>query len=232
MKAHFKTPLRNRLARFILRPVFRGIFHLLSRVTITGLINIPATGPYLIAINHLSIFEPPFLLSFWPAAPEAVAAVEIWERKGQSTLVQLYGALQVHRGEYDRKIIDQVMSALEAGRPVAIFPEGGRTHKPGLRQALPGAAFILDKARVPVVPVGIVGTTDDFLRRALHAQRPALEMHIGQPLCMPPLSGKGEDRRLERQKHVDMVMEHIARLLPVEYRGIYADRVASETIPQ
>lgn len=232
MKAPFKTPLQNRLARLILRPVFRGIFHILSRVTITGLENIPPTGPYLIACNHLSLFEPPFLLSFWPVAPEGVAAVEIWGRIGQSTLVQLYGALQVHRGEYDRKIIDQVMSALDAGRPVAIFPEGGRTHKPGLRQALPGAAFILDKARVPVVPVGIVGSTDDFLYRALHAQRPALEMHIGQPLQMPPLSGKGEDRRIERQKHVDLVMEHIARLLPVEYRGIYADRVASETIPQ
>ncbi len=227
MKESYKVPAGNRLARFVLRPVFKGIFHLLSRVTITGLENIPQHGAYLVAVNHLSLIEPPFVLAYWPNAPEGVAAVEIWERKGQATLVQLYGALQVHRGEYDRKIIDTVLAALDAGRPVVIFPEGGRSHRPGLRQALPGVAFILDKAQVPVVPVGVVGSTDDFLQRALHGKRPSLEMHIGQPLVLPPITGKGEERRLERQHNVDLVMERIASLLPVEYRGIYAERVSS-----
>ena len=227
MKESYKVPAGNRLARFLIRPVFKGIFHILSRVTITGLENIPPRGAYLIAINHLSLLEPPFVLTFWPVAPEGVAAVEIWERTGQSTLVRLYGAMQVHRGEYDRKIIDKVLAALEAGRPVAIFPEGGRSHKPGLRQALPGVAFILDKAQVPVVPVGVVGSTEDFFQRALHGKRPELEMHIGKPLVLPPIMGKGEERRLERQHNVDLVMERIADLLPVEYRGIYAQRVSS-----
>lgn len=229
-KAFYKVPPGNRLARSILRPAFRGIFHILSWVSITGLKNIPRSGAYLIAINHLSLFEPPFVLTFWPTAPEVVAAVEIWERKGQAILVRLYGALQVHRGEYDREIIEKVLSALGAGQPVAIFPEGGRTHKPGLRQALPGVAFILDKARVPVVPVGIVGTSDDFFKRALRGKRPVLEMHIGQPLVLPPIVGKGEERRQERQHNVDLVMEQIARLLPVEYRGIYAERVSFERL--
>jgi 1-acyl-sn-glycerol-3-phosphate acyltransferase len=227
VKESYKVPAGNRLARFLIRPMFKGIFHILSRVTITGLENIPPRGAYLIAINHLSLIEPPFVLTFWPVAPEGVAAVEIWERTGQSTLVRLYGALQVHRGEYDRKIIDKVLAALEAGRPVAIFPEGGRSHKPGLLQALPGVAFILDKAQVPVVPVGVVGSTEDFFRRALQGKRPELEMHIGKPLVLPPIEGKGEERRLERQHNVDLVMERIADLLPVEYRGIYAQRVSS-----
>jgi 1-acyl-sn-glycerol-3-phosphate acyltransferase len=228
VKRAYKIPAGNRLARSLLRPVFQGIFHTLSRVRFTGLNNIPGSGPYLIAINHLSLFEPPFVLTFWPVAPEAVAAVEIWERRGQATLVRLYGALQVHRGEYDRIIIDKVLAALAAGYPVAIFPEGGRSHKPGLRQALPGLAFILDKARVPVVPVGVVGATDDFLIRALHGKRPDLEMHIGRPLLLPPITGKGEERRQERLRNVDLVMEQIARLLPAEYRGIYAEQVSSE----
>ncbi len=227
MKERFKVPPFNRLARFTIRPLFRGIFNLLSQVSITGLENIPSSGAYLIAINHLSLFEPPLVLTFWPKAPEAVAAVEVWQRRGQSTLVRLYGALQVHRGEYDRVIIDKVLAALDAGLAVAIFPEGGRSHAPGLRRALPGVAFILDKARVPVVPVGIVGSTDDFLRQALGGRRPKLEMRIGQPLRLPAITGRGEERRQERQRNVDLVMEQIARLLPAEYRGIYAERVSS-----
>lgn len=228
MKEPYRVPAYNRLARFIFRPVFRGIFHILSRVTITGLENIPRVGAYLIAINHVSLFEPPLVLTFWPVSPEAVAAVEVWERKGQATLVRGYGALRVHRAEYDREIIDQVLAALEAGRPVVIFPEGGRSHTPGLRQALPGMAFILDKAGVPVVPVGVAGTSDDFLRRALQGKRPALSMNIGKPLRLPPLSGKGEERRRERQRNADLVMAQIARLLPGEYRGIYAEQASSE----
>ncbi len=228
MNESYQVPLGSRLARPILRVISQGIFRILSRVTISGLKNIPSSGAYLIAINHLSLFEPPLVLTFWPTPPEAVAAVEVWERKGQGTLVQLYGALQVHRREYYRVIIDKVLAALRAGRPVAIFPEGGRSHKPGLRQALPGVAFILDKARVPVVPVGVVGTSDDFLKWALRGKRPSLEMRVGQPMLLPPIVGKGKARRQERQRNVDLVMAQIAGLLPVEYRGIYAERVSSE----
>jgi 1-acyl-sn-glycerol-3-phosphate acyltransferase len=53
------------------------LFHLLSRVHLSGLEHIPVQGPYLIAVNHVSLFEPPLVLAFWPVAPEAVGAAEI-----------------------------------------------------------------------------------------------------------------------------------------------------------
>jgi hypothetical protein len=53
-------------------------------------------------------------------------------------------------------------------------------------------------------------------------------MNIGKPLRLPPLSGKGEERRRERQRNADLVMAQIARLLPGEYRGIYAEQASSE----
>jgi 1-acyl-sn-glycerol-3-phosphate acyltransferase len=52
----------------------------LGKVEITGLENVPKSGPYLIAINHISIFDPPFIIAFWPISPEAVGAVDIWEK--------------------------------------------------------------------------------------------------------------------------------------------------------
>jgi len=81
----------------------------------------------------------------------------------------------------------------------------------------------MDRARVPVLPVGIVGTTDDFLKRALRGERPLLEMHIGKSLELPPISGSAEKRRIARYNNADSVMAHIATLLPPEYRGVYAD---------
>jgi len=114
---------------------------------------------------------------------------------------------------------------LRAGYPLLIAPEGGRSHTPGMRRAKPGVAYLMDKAGVPVVPVGIVGSTDDFLERALRGQRPQIEMHIGPVLQLSPVIGKGKDRRKKRQQNADRVMAAIAILLPHNYRGVYADGV-------
>jgi 1-acyl-sn-glycerol-3-phosphate acyltransferase len=97
-----------------------------------------------------------------------------------------------------------------------------------MRRAMPGIAFILERARVPVVPVGVVGSTDDFARKAFSFKRPSLEMHIGKPFYLPPIEGSGPQRREARQRNADLVMGHIAALLPEEYRGVYADQVITE----
>jgi 1-acyl-sn-glycerol-3-phosphate acyltransferase len=222
-KIPYSIPSINRLNRLWIRPLFRGVFHLISQVRITGKENIPTQGPYIAAINHLSLFEPPFIVAFWPKALEPVGAVEIWSKPGQGVLVKLYGGIQVHRGEYDRQLIDKMLAALGAGYALLIAPEGGRSHAPGLRRGKPGVAFIVNKTNIPVIPVGIVGSTDDFLDKALHAKRPRLEMHIGKPLHLPPVTGKGLEKHASLQRNVDQIMLAIAELIPPEYRGVYAN---------
>ena len=219
----YTLPKRVRFFRWLVRPIFRIIFYILSPVKITGRENIPPRGAYLIAINHISLFEAPFITAFWPVAPEALGAADIWERPGQSTLVRNYGGIPIHRGEFDRQVLDLLLKVLHSGRPLLIAPEGGRSHVPGMRRAEPGIAFLVEKAGVPVVPVGIVGTTDDYLDRGLHGKRPLLEMHIGKPIQFDAEEMRGIDRRERRQANADLIMQHIAALLPGEYRGVYAD---------
>jgi len=221
MTIDYVIPWRNRLFRWISRPVFRMLFHILSGVRITGQENIPRTGAYVIAANHVSIYDPPLLVSFWPTPPEVLGAVEIWAKRGQSLLAYWYGGIPVHRGQYDRISIDKMLSALNSGRPLLVFPEGGRSHQPGMRQAFPGIAYLLEKADLQVIPVGITGTTEDFFTIAIHGQRPNLEMHIGRPFKLPPITSKGPSRRFDRQQNADCIMAHIAALLPLEYRGVY-----------
>ena len=217
----YEIPLGIRLFRILIRPVFRLIFYILCRVKVTGRENVPRQGAYLIAINHISLYEAPFILSFWPVAPEVVGAVDIWSKPGQSTLAKLYGGIPLRRGEYDRKVLDIATTVLQSGRPLLIAPEGGRSHTPGMRRALPGIAFLIDIARVPVVPVGFVGTTDDMMDKALRAKRPLIEMRIGKPIHLVSSDGKGTARRETRQRNTDQVMYRIADLLPEDYRGVY-----------
>jgi 1-acyl-sn-glycerol-3-phosphate acyltransferase len=225
MPTPYTVPLLNRAIRRLVRPSFRLLFHLLSPVKITGRENVPRRGGYLVAINHVSTYDPPFAIAFWPVAPEAVGAVEIWSRPGQSQLARLYGVIQVHRGEYDRSLLETMVAAVRAGRPLVIAPEGGRSHQPGLRQGMPGVAFIAEKAGVPVIPVGIIGTTRDYFQRASRGLRPPLEMRIGEPLHLPAVPGRGAERRAALQKNADLVMIHLAALLPEEYHGMYAGRI-------
>ena len=48
-------------------------------------------------------------------------------------------------------------------------------------------------------------------------------MRIGVTFELPPITGKGKTRRQSRQTNADLVMRHIADLLPEDYHGVYAD---------
>lgn len=219
--AHYHIPFGVLLFRAIVAPLFKLAFLVLCRVKFEGKENIPKTGPYIIAYNHVSLFEPPLLLSFWPYCPEAIAGADVFDRPGQKILVRAYGAIPVHRGEYDRKVIQDMLRVLSANKPLAIAPEGGRSHKPGLRKGFAGVAYLMDQARVPVLPVGVSGTSDDLGKHALRGKRPIIHIRIGKPFHLPPIEGSGEQRRAARQANADLVMRHIAALLPEEYWGLY-----------
>lgn len=218
----YRVPLRFRIIRPLLRTIFRAIFHSLARITITGQENVPRGRPYVAAMNHVSIYDPPFAAAFWPEYLEIIGAIDVFAKPGQGQLLRLYGVIPVHRGDYDRPLLTKLVTILKSGHPLLIAPEGARSHEPGMRPARLGIAYLVEKTNVPVLPVGIVGTTEDFWQRARRGQQPPLEMHIGKPLTLPPITMKGTERHAARQQNADLVMSHLAGLLPEEYRGVYA----------
>lgn len=225
MSSPFSVPFWVVVKRRLLRFVFRPIMRLLFRIRIEGQENIPTGSAYILAANHISLFEPPLLLGFWPELPEVIAGHDVWERPGQNVLVKLYGALPVRRGEYDRKVIESMLAVLHSGRPMMIYPEGGRSHHIGMRRAMPGVAYLVEKAQSPVLPVAVIGTHDDLLKDALKGKRAEIIIRIGKPFRLPPITSRGEARREARQKNADEVMLRIAELMPEEYHGVYAGQV-------
>lgn len=222
VKAYRPAWWRVWLARPFVRVVLRAVFWMLAPVRITGKGNVPRGTPYIVAINHVSLFDPPFVGVFFPKAVEAMGAAEVWDRPGQNILARLWGGIPVHRGDYDRAMFDTVLAVLRSGYSLLIAPEGGRSHTPGLRTAKLGVAYLAEQSGIPVVPVAIIGTTDDFWKKAVKGKRPRLEMHIGKPIDLPPVEGKGAERRASRQANADLVMRHLAGLLPQDYRGVYS----------
>jgi 1-acyl-sn-glycerol-3-phosphate acyltransferase len=219
----YQVPLRHKVSRPLLKAVFRFLFRTLGRVTIIGRGNIPHGKPCVIAMNHVSIFDPPLAGAFWPGPLEIIGAIDVFEKPFQGQLLRAYGVIPVHRGDYDRGLLTRMVRILEAGYPLLIALEGERSHVPGLRRAKPGVAYLAEKTHVPVVPMALVGTTEDFWQRAKRGERPLLEIRIGKPILLPGITSKGIEKHEMRQNNADLVMRYIAGLLPAEYRGVYAE---------
>lgn len=227
----YQIAFHQRMFRPVLSPLFRFLFRVFGHVTVNGRSNVPARGPYLVVFNHVSIYDPPLMISFWPTQLEILGATEIWHRPGQSVLARLWGAIPVKRGELDRVAMLKMISALQDGRPLLVSPEGTRSHIPGLQQAKSGVVYLIEKTGLDIVPVGVVGTADDFVKRAFTGKRPQLEMNIGPAFRLPDaLNVPGEAPRDTRQRKVDYLMVKIAELLPESYRGWYANIWAGDLI--
>ncbi len=221
----------NHLARKIIRGIGRMLYHNLTRLEIRGLEHVPASGSYLIVFNHISIFDPPAVMVLWPHAPEPLGAQEVWHEPDKKWLARLYGGIPLDRDQYDRTAVERVIQALKSGRMVMMAPEGRLSRQPGMRRARPGVAMIAERAGVPVVPVGVEGTTADFLQNVIRLRRPRLALHIGPAFHLPPVQPQpGERWSAAYQRNADLVMERIAALLPEQYRGIYG--AAAHASPQ
>ena len=222
MSADYQIPLRFKITRPTVKAVFRSIFHILGSVKVIGRENIPYGKPYVVAMNHVSIFDPPLIGAFWPESLEIIGAADVFDKPGQGQVLKIYGVIPVHRGDYDRALLTKIVRIIKSGFPLLIAPEGGRSHVPAMRRAKSGVAYIVEQTGVPVVPVGLV-TTEDFWQRAKRRENPQLEMRIGKPIILPEITVKGNERHEARQFNADLVMRHLAGLLPVEYRGVYAE---------
>lgn len=222
MKDEYRVPVHYRALRSVMRPLARGIFRALADVRVSGAEHIPYGKPYVVAMNHISIFDPPFAGAFWPERLEIIGAADVFDKPGQGLVLKLYGVIPVHRGDYDRALLTKTIQIIRSGLPLLIAPEGGRSHVTAMRRAKPGIAYIVEQTGVPVVPAGLVGTTGDFFQRAFRRPKPVLEMRIGKPIILPEIEAKGAQRREMRQRNADLVMSHLAGLLPEEYRGVYA----------
>lgn len=183
----FAHVVRATLGKFLL---------LLFRVRFLGRENLPATGGYVLAGNHISYADPMLL---WCAAPRPthfMAKKELWESDLFGWGLDTFWAFQVDRGRSDRNAIAQAAAYLKAGEPLAIFPEGTRNFT-GEAEAQGGAAFIALRAGVPIVPVGIDGTERIKPPGARFLHFPRVTISAGPPVRCEDFAGLGRKETVE-----------------------------------
>jgi 1-acyl-sn-glycerol-3-phosphate acyltransferase len=150
-----------------------------------------------------------------------MAKEELFRSPTLRILARSFGAFPVYRRGINRKALSEAYRVLDNGLALAMFPEGARSKRAQLQCAMPGSALIALDKKVPILPVAITGMEakrKGMLWVFLH--RPRVAINIGPPFKLPVVNQPLTKKRLAEL--ADLIMEHIARLLPSEYRGYYS----------
>lgn len=205
------------LARFAVRLIAAVV----ARLRVEGLEHLPPQGPYIIVTNHLSKVDVGLILLAFPRQPMRVFAAAKWRAHPLfGPILGLSGAIWVRRGEVDRRALRDALKALADGQVLGMAPEGTRSRTGVLQKGRQGPAYLASHAGVPLVPVGIINS-DRLLGNVLKARRTDLTVRIGQPFQTPDLGHRPKSRELGA--FTELIMGHIANLLPERYHGYYAN---------
>lgn len=203
--------------------VITALVHILCRIETHGRSKVPGKGPFIIASNHLHLFDPPLVLVALPFREITVLAAEKWADTWPiNWLLKSMGAIFVHRGEVDREALNKCLTVLDRGGIIGLAPEGTRSRTGTMQRGKPGVAYLAAKADVPILPIGISGQNQIFSEWK-RLRRPRIVVRIGQPFKLPPVQGRQKGKQL--LAHSDEVMRRIAALVHEDLRGVYRDSV-------
>jgi 1-acyl-sn-glycerol-3-phosphate acyltransferase len=155
-----------------------------SPVRVTGLEKIDTSKPHVYAVNHASALDIPVLYVYLPFQFRIAFKKELlsypivgWhlKRSGQVCIDQ-------QNPSHSISSIRAALKGLQAGLPLVIFPEGGRTSDGEIKPFLSGAFFLALKARVDIVPIALAGTYELLPMDTYHIKCRPLEMRVGQPI--------------------------------------------------
>ncbi|TSC96084.1 MAG: 1-acyl-sn-glycerol-3-phosphate acyltransferase [Parcubacteria group bacterium Athens1014_10] len=155
---------------------------------IEGIENIPENGGFIIAANHISYLDPPFIVStIFPKAKTKIYFLGL--QKIIQTLkkflinTEWLGIIPVEREDKD-KCLDETFNYLKKGNICVIFPEGMRNIEKELKKGKTGVARLALQAKAPVIPLGCSGyaglTLFSALKNLFFCKK--IQIKVGKPL--------------------------------------------------
>jgi 1-acyl-sn-glycerol-3-phosphate acyltransferase len=216
------------LTERLLERAVDGLVRLLCRVEGAERLDaIPQRGPLILVTNHISLLEVPVLRKYLRSRGViGLAKAEAWGNPLFRRLLDMWEAIPIRRGENDITALRRTLEVLKQGRILGVAPEGTRSRHGRLQRGHPGAVTIALKSGAPLMPIVFWG--GERLRSCIRRlRRTPFHFNVGEPFRIVT-----EGIRVTseiRQQIVDEIMIQLAKLLPENYRGVYADRVTAPT---
>ncbi len=152
-------------------------------------IALPEEGPAIIASNHISGLDPLLIFAACRRPVHFMIAANQYKRFGVTWLFKLGGCIPVDMNGRGDGAIRAAYKALEEGKVVALFPQGGihREHKPRNRLKR-GVYKLAEMSGAPVYPLHIsnVKGAGHVVKSVLQRGHPTLQ-------SFPPIECTGMD---------------------------------------
>jgi 1-acyl-sn-glycerol-3-phosphate acyltransferase len=223
-----QAPVR-RVLRWMITHIGWRVFARIDTARISGLENLPSTGPAILMINHIAFVDPIVVLGNLPRNIVPMAKAEVYRIPVWGIFPWLWDVIPVRREELDRRALEKALAVLEAGEIILIAPEAHR--HPSLRRAREGVAYLGHKSGAPIIPVAVENTPGyPTLIGPWNAKKPGAYFRLGRPFRFKPVSGRLPRERLRQM--TDEAMYQLAAILPEHRRGEYSDfsKATMETI--
>jgi 1-acyl-sn-glycerol-3-phosphate acyltransferase len=165
----------------------KGFFSCFCRVETHRTREVPA-GPWILACNHLSHFDPPLIAGAFRQPLDFLAMRELFRPAWFGALLRSANVIPVGRRQADTAALKAARQRLDKGRIVCVFPEGGL--RAGVTSVLGGAeltggvALLAARSQVAVRPAVIVGS-DQLYARQNWIRRPRVVVAVGEPIPPP-----------------------------------------------
>lgn len=201
------------LSRGVLVPLSRALY----RPTIVGAENVPRHGAVILASNHRSFIDSFAIPLASPRQVRFLAKEEYWTAPGiggrlRKGFFDAVGMVPVNRlsATAAQESLDKGLEVLRAGDAFGIYPEGTRSRDGRLYRGHTGVAWLALNARVPVVPVGLIGTEKIQPVGARFPTLAKVTVKFGEPIPYERYEGMPAGKA--RRQLTDDVMEAIAEL--------------------
>ena len=183
--------------------------------------KIRATGPLIIYTNHTGSIEAPiFYTQLAPRPVTGIAKVESWDNWLFNWVFTTWNIIPIRRGESDMDAMRAAIGALEKNTILGISPEGTRSKTGALLKAKPGIVMLAMHSKSPIQVAAHWGG-EKFTENLKRLKRTDFKIRVG-PIFYLDAHGVRVTKEI-RQQMADEMMYQLAKLLPAEYRGEYAD---------
>ena len=179
-------------------------------LTLEGVEHMPKEGGLVVASNHVSAWDPPVLGSSSPREIHYMAKKELFEHRWLRLLMLGLRGFPVDRRGTDIGAIKEAMRRLQKSGAIGIFAQGTRNR--GDAEAFDGAAFLAQRAGVPLLPAAV--------------WRDGRRFHVRYG---PPLRPTGKSRAEIRATTVEL-MRRLNALLPAGMLPFEPDRGAEDDL--
>jgi 1-acyl-sn-glycerol-3-phosphate acyltransferase len=220
---------------WLLKWVFLGpLLKLIFRPYAEGTEHVPETGPAILASNHLSYSDWLFMPLVIPRRVTFVAKAEYFTTPGvkgwlQKTFFAGAGQVPIDRasGTAAAGAIASGLKILASGELFGIYPEGTRSGDGRLYRGRTGVARMALEAKVPVIPVAVVGTNIVAPPGKVFGRYARPHVKFGAPLDFARYEGLEEDRFVLRSI-TDEIMYEIMELSGQEYVDVYSTKAKAD----